>query len=73
MVRLADASFRCRCGSVIVQGAKRVYRHSKAQEKAGAILLVSSVVLSNHFYAKGTLVEGSQSGCGQTRQRHYKV
>ena len=73
MVRLADASFRRGYGSVIIQGAKRVYRRSLAQEKGGVILLVSSVVLSNHFYAKGRLAERSQPGCGQTRQRHYKV
>ena len=34
MVRL-DASFRRGCGFVIIQGAKRVYRRSKAQENAG--------------------------------------
>ena len=55
MVSLADASFRRGYGSVIIQGGKRAYRLSKAQEKAGVILLVSLIVLSNNFYAKGTL------------------
>lgn len=69
MVRLADASFRRRCGSVRIQGAKRAYRRCKAQEKAGVISLVSSVLLSNQFYAKRTLAERSQPGRGQTRQK----
>ena len=35
MARLADASFRRGCGFVRIHGAKRIYRRSKAQEKAG--------------------------------------
>ena len=67
MVRPADASFRRRRGSVGIQGAKRAYRRSKAQEKAGVISLVSSVLLSNQFYAKRVLTERSQPGRSQTR------
>ena len=35
MACLADASFRRGCGSVIIQGVKRVYRRSKTQEQSG--------------------------------------
>ena len=37
IMRSVDASFRRGCGSVIIQGGRRVYELSRAQEKRGEL------------------------------------
>ena len=72
-MRLADASFRRRCGSVIIQGVKRVYRGSKAQENAGGGFAGFFGTVVQPFLCQENAGRNKQAECGQTHQRHYKV
>ena len=73
MVGLADASFRRGRGSMIIQGARRVYRLSKAREKAGCDSASFFGSAAQPFLCQGNAGRDKSARVWPTSQRHYKV